>query len=184
MKTRELKKLLNDTEYFITNDGGNIAIGTSMCHNLITVNRKTLKISYAIDTWHEGRNALKSEKLKFIWDKLEELIASGKIGEIIEKDDVIENPITVFTCENGKIIERHTDKLGWPNVTHDGFMMWDNTYFTTRLEAIEYGILAIESRLQYSKENREGLLLKLEECNSRIADTEEKLANLKKEKES
>ena len=143
MKARLLKKLLNNTKYSVSNDTDKICVGSPLCHDLISVDKKSLKIKYAIDTFNEGRKSVEDcnhPELLFIWDKLQELIDSGEIHAIITEDDIIENPLPVFTCEDGKLISTFTDAYGWPNTTITGELMYDNTWFKTEQEAINYGI--------------------------------------------
>jgi hypothetical protein len=143
MKARLLKQILNDTKYTVNNNTDYIAVGSPLCHDLISVNKKTLKLKYALDTWNEGRAGLVKEgkdEILFIWDKLQELIDNGQIKDIIEGSDIIENPLPVYTVKNGELIESFTDKYGWPNTTIDGFIMYENEWYKTREEAIEYGI--------------------------------------------
>ena len=140
MKARVLKRLLNDTGYSVAEYENYIAVGSPLCHDLISVDKDTLKVKYALDTFNTGRKAISSEELKEIWDKLHALIASGEIQDIIEGCDVIDNPLPVYTVEDGLLIETTTDEYGWPNVTVDGKMMHDNTYFKTRDEALAKGI--------------------------------------------
>jgi hypothetical protein len=141
MKARLLKKLLGETKYIINNNEDYIAVGSPLCHNLISVDKKTLKIKYAIDTWNEGRSSLPNhDELRFIWDKLQEIIDNGQIKDIIEGQDEIENPLPVFTVRDGKLVKSFTDCYGWPNITIDGDLMYDNTWFKTELQAINYGI--------------------------------------------
>lgn len=149
MKARMLRKILNNTGYHVNNKPDYIAVGSPLCHDLISVDKETLKVKYALDTFHKGREALGNDELIFIWDKLHELIDTGQIHEIITGIDEIVNPLPVFTSENGKLIETFTDHYGWPNTTIEGFIMYDNAYFPTRRQAIDYGIteygLAVES---------------------------------------
>ena len=84
MKARVLKKLLNDTEYLVADHGEYIAVGSPLCHKLISVDKATLKVTYALDTYGGGRKSLDNKELKAIWDKLHELIESGEIKDIIE----------------------------------------------------------------------------------------------------
>ena len=97
MKARKLKKILNDTQYTVHETREHICVGSPLCSELFTVDKKTLKVKYALDTFREGRGALKhsSEHLLFIWDKLHELVDSGEIKELIEGEDVLENPLPV-----------------------------------------------------------------------------------------
>jgi hypothetical protein len=169
MKARLLRKLLNNTEYSVKNNREYIAVGSPLCHDLISVNKKTLKLKYALDTFGGGRQSVvdrRHPELLFIWDKLQELIDSGQIKEIIEGVDEIENPLPVYTFSDEKLIETHTDKYGWPNTTYDGYPMYENRYFKTKEEAIkeaiseyEYGVVSStrivkerEADLQKAKE--------------------------------
>lgn len=153
MKARLLKQLCNNINYIYNNNHEYIAVGSSLCHNLISVNKETLKVKYALDTFHEGRESLKNDDLIFIWDKLHELIRTGQIQDIINGTDEIENPLPVFTVEKGQLIETFTDKYGWPNVTIDGHEMYDNTYFKTKKKAIEYGIKDSEAGIKNMEEH-------------------------------
>ncbi len=145
MKARLLKKLLNDTEYSLSNHREYIAVGSTLCHNLISVNKETLQVKYALDTFREGRRAIKHKELEFIWDKLHELIENGQIHDIINGKDEIENPLPVFTVNDGKLFESVTDKYGWPNTDDNGICMYDNTHFPTKEQAVEYGIREYEA---------------------------------------
>jgi hypothetical protein len=176
MKARLLKKILNNTKYYISNHKEYIAIGSSLCHDLFSVNKETLKVKYALDTFREGRKCFEetngqSEKteLLFIWDRLHELVKNGQIYDIINGKDEIENPLPVFTVENGQLVESYTDKYGWPNTDDNGICMYENTHFPTKEQAIKYGIEdAIAGQNIY---------------NRRISDLEEDLSKAKAEVE-
>jgi len=143
MKARALKKELNDTGYSVSNHDGYIAVGSPLCHDLFRVDKDTMKIKYALDTFNEGRECLiarDNEELLFIWDKLHELVDSGRINYFIEGKDEIDNPLPVYSIRNGKVIESFTDGYGWPNTTEDGETMYDNTHFDDREKAIKHGI--------------------------------------------
>lgn len=153
MKARLLRKLLNNTGYTIADHGKYIGIGSPMCHNLLSVDKETLKIKYAIDTFKKGKKSLTCEALVVIWDKLDELIESGELQEIITGQDQLDNPLPVYTVTDGKLIETLTDEYGWPNVTIDGQQMYDNNYFKTKVEAIQYGIDDTNAGLKFLEEN-------------------------------
>ena len=143
MKARKLKQLLNNTEYIISNHKEYIAIGSGMCHNLISVDKETLKVKYALDFRGIGRDnllGLMFTELAFIWDKLHELIESREIIDIIDGKDVIENPLPVFTVCDGRLIESVTDSYDWPSVDNNGVLIYENTHFKTKKEALEYGV--------------------------------------------
>lgn len=170
MKARLLKKLLNNTGYSVSNDSDKICIGSPLCHDLISVDKVTFQIRYALDTWRKGResvaqrsNSKGENELLFIWDKLQELIDSGEINSIINDDDVLENPLPVFTVSRGVLIETFTDAYGWPNTTVDGTMMYDNTYFKTKEEAVKYGIEENNYFIEHLKRRDSEIRVSLEE---------------------
>ena len=166
MQARKLRKLLNDTKYTVGNYGDYIAIGSPLCHDLIKVNKSDYGFKLALDTFNKGRSSLsRNEELTFIYDKLKELALSGELREIIDGDDVLDNPLPVFTVTDGKLVSTFTDEYGWPNTTIDGTMMYDNTYFKTAKKAIQYGIRESDASIQI--------------CSQTLADMEEKVNNFK-----
>ena len=177
MKALYLKKLLN-TERVVADYGDYIAVGSGYVHKLINIDKKTLTLKYALDTFNEGRKSLtgKSDnELLDIWDKLQSLIDSGEINEIINGNDEIENPLTVWTYENGEIVETYTYAYGYPNTTHDGKLMHDNVYFKTKEEAIEeaisehsYQISFYERRIKEIEDELSKFKNKLDEQNKYV----------------
>lgn len=170
MKVKKLRKLLNDTEYIISNRKDYIAVGSEYVHDLISVDKETLKIRYALDTYNEGRKALRHAELVRIWDKLQELINNGEIHDIINNNDEITNPLPVYFIDNGELIETFTEKYGWPNTTIDGTIMHDNVFYRTKKEAIEHGIRESEYYCEYKKES-------LADLKERVRYTEEEIIN-------
>jgi len=171
MKARLLKELLNNTMYSVSNNREYIAVGSPLCHDLISVNKKTLKVKYALDTFREGRKCLEgksNQELLFIWDKLHELIESGQIKDIINGKDEIENPLPVFTVEDGKLIESVTDAYGWPNTDNDGVCMHDNTHFPTAEKAIEYGINEYNAGVSITLRSIEELEVEMSRIKNRL----------------
>ena len=179
MKLRLLKKILNNTGYYLSNCDEYLAIGSGMVHNLISLDVKTLNITYALDTFREGRESIRDEELLFIWDKLHELVKTGQIREILDGRDEIENPLPVFTVEDGVLIESVTDAYGRPNIDDNGVMMYYNTHFPTKEQAIEKGLKDCESGKEFVLENVESLEKELAEARSRLREYEEKIENLK-----
>jgi hypothetical protein len=161
MKARLLRKILNNTGYTVNNNRDYIAVGSPLCHDLISVNKKNLKLKYALDTWKEGRKCLEKKSSKenpcellFIYDKLQELIDNGQIQDIIDGNDEVDNPLPVFAIDNGILIEKFTDAYGYPNTTIDGFLMYDNEYFKTKEEAIKSGLKECKSWIKMLSERK------------------------------
>jgi hypothetical protein len=179
MKARKLRKLLDNTDYTIQQDGKNICIGGAYCNDLISVNMKTLKMKTAINIDGGGRAGLRNEELVMVWDKLTELIKNGEIKDIIEGKDEIENPLKVYTVQNGELKECITDEYGWPNITDDGFLMYDNQYFRTKEAAIQRGIDDIECQIIASKRLIDEYADNLKKHKDLIKDYEMKMRELK-----
>jgi uncharacterized coiled-coil protein SlyX len=184
MKARKLKELCNNISYIYAIYGDKLCIGSEYCHNLINVDINTLEVKYQLDAFRHGRASLRNDDLIFIWDKLHELIASGEIHDIINGKDTIENPLPVFIADNGVIIESITDTYDWPNVTEDGRLLYDNTSFQTRRQAVEYAIkdqtIGLKALNRILKEREK----EYEDAKTFIKEMQERLKNLKKESES
>jgi hypothetical protein len=178
MKARKLRKLLNNTDYTIQQDREKICIGGAYCNDLISVNMETLKIKTASHT-DGGRAGLRNDELVMIWDKLTELIKNGEIKDIIEGKDEIENPLTVYTVQNGELKECITDEYGWPNVTDDGFLMYENQYFRTKEAAIQRGIDNLECQIISSKGLIDEYADKLKKYKDLIKESEKRMRELK-----
>jgi len=60
------------------------------------------------------------------------------LQRLIEEPDVFTASIPVFTYDGGEIIEKRCEELGWPNVTHDGEMMFENTFSADKKEVVAW----------------------------------------------
>lgn len=69
----------------------------------------------------------------------------AKAKALIDQPDAFERSIPVFTYAGAEIIECACEELGWPNVTHDGRMMYENTFSPDRAEVLRWAILSAES---------------------------------------
>ena len=148
------------------------------------MSEEPLTIKYALDTWKEGRKSLKrKDEIAIIWDSLQELIDSGEIWNIWNENDNIESKRPVFYIENGHLIESHTDKYGWPNTTFDGVLMYNNTHFRDKEEAINSGIKNAEEWIKIMKEGKKELLDKLKKKDEIMQREWETIQRLKQEVE-
>ena len=142
MKAQYLKELLK-CNYTVADHGKYIGVGSSLCHDLIKLDKKTMKVSYALDTWRQGKECLKdkdSTLLLDIWNKLEELVESGEIKTILEEDDTIENPLPVYYEQDGEVIKTYCTEYGWPNTTIEGRLMYANDHFKNPVDAAKNGL--------------------------------------------
>ncbi len=153
MKARALKKILNNTNYIVHETSEHICVGSPLCHDLISIRKDNMHMRYALDTFHKGKSSIGHGELLMIWEMLEGLIISGRIKDFIHGEDIIENPLPVFSHNNDwQIIESFTDEYGWPNTDITGRLMYDNTWFKTKEEAIARAIAECTAGIQWREE--------------------------------
>ena len=135
MKSRLLKEILK-TQYIIADYDSYIGIGSHRCHNLISIDKTTFKLKYALD-YNNTDTINKNSPMFDIWNKLEELISNNTMIDIINGNDELDIKLPVFYMNTeGNIIESYTDEYGYPNITYDGKLMYGNYFFKTKREAI------------------------------------------------
>lgn len=61
-----------------------------------------------------------------------------KLKTLASSPDTFSKSITVFTYDGCEIIEKQCEEPGWPNVTHDGQMQYNNCFSATRSVVIEF----------------------------------------------
>lgn len=61
----------------------------------------------------------------------------NKLRELIVTPDTFGPCTAVYTYDEDRIIEKQCEEFGWPNVTTDGELMYENLHFRTRAETIK-----------------------------------------------
>lgn len=144
---------------------GKICIGSPYVPDLISI---TMDGKPSWGTMGPSKN----DDLARYWSEITADI--GKLHELIETPDTFTRSLPVYTYDGGYILEKQCEEYGWPNVTHDGCMMYDNTFFKTREEARERAI-------QNTKYAIESTLSNIEEAFQRVYKLEELLAKDRKD---
>lgn len=62
----------------------------------------------------------------------------NKLFELYDMPDTFEKSLPVYTYDGSDIIEEVCEVYGWPNVTHAGHVMWENTYSSSKKEVISW----------------------------------------------
>ena len=84
-----------------------------------------------------------------------------KLRELMVTPDTFGELMTVYTFEDDRIIEKQCEEIGFPNVTTDGELMYDNSHFAKREQAIRHAkrnAAAIVSSISENVERREAEL--------------------------
>jgi hypothetical protein len=171
MKARALRKTLNNTKYIVHDLDDCIAIGSPMQSDLISVNKRHLYMNYSLTyDQRDARKRISNPELEFIWDKLKELIDSGKIHAFIDGIDEIEDPLPVFAVIKGKLLSTTTDKYGYPNITAEGYLMYDNKFFRSKKAAIENEIKNYIAAVRHREEQIAAGEKQLEKDKAKLGD--------------
>jgi hypothetical protein len=60
------------------------------------------------------------------------------LKRLLQEPDTFSASITVYTYNGGDIVEKHCEALNWPNVTHDGCLMYENTFSADKSRVIKW----------------------------------------------
>lgn len=139
------------------NQKGCVCIGSSYIHDLIVVEPDG-KISKS----YEGNSNADLARYQ------RELDADpALLKKLLSEPDVFESAHTVYTYEGGRIIKEQCEELGWPNVTHKGDLMYENTHSADRDQVV-----------QWAKRNA---LAGIRLCEKAISKAQEDIAELQRD---
>lgn len=103
------------------------------------------------------------------------------ILQLLEAEDTFSAAITVFTFEDGKVVEKLCEATGWPNVTHDGRLMYNNTFSTEKVAIVAAARNNAEGRISLIKREIQKTEQQLADLRAELAKQEAELAALKSE---
>lgn len=84
---------------------------------------------------------------------------------LIAAPDTFTASIPVFTYDGAEILEKMCEEPGYPNVTHDGCMMYENTFSTDKSKVVAWA--------------KRNVACAVEQTQRRIAEVEKDLAGLR-----
>lgn len=61
-----------------------------------------------------------------------------RLRTLVQAPDTFSRSVPVYTYEGGTIIKTVCEEPGWPNATHDGRLMYDNTFSTDKNQVIKW----------------------------------------------
>lgn len=141
-------------DHFVHLQGGNLCIGSAYISDIIVVrpDGTVLKASAYADL-HRYQSEIKADPATFqrLMHELDQFAAS----------------IPVHTCVDGQILTLQCEEPGWPNVTHDGQLMYDNTHFTDKAKCVKSAITEYDAGVSLTQRA--------------ITDAEAQLQSLRKE---
>lgn len=130
-----------------------ICIGSPYIHNIIVIGQDgTITRSYT------GQNDDLVRYQKEFNDDPETL------KRLIQEPDIFEASVQVFTYKGGEILEKQCEALGWPNVTHDGQIMHDNTFSPVKAQVVKWAKEEAAAVYEWTSRNVADAHQKLTEC--------------------
>lgn len=153
----------------VTDQG--VCIGSGYVYDLVTINPASGKVRES-DVF---ANFLKNEYPTLFQATAEQVL------ELLKAPDVFSVSIPVYTYRDGRILEKLCEKQGWPNVTHDGCLMYENRFSTDREQVIRWAKRNAQLGVQYGMEAVLDAEKELARRKAHVADEEAILAQLELE---
>lgn len=154
--------------HFVHVRDGEILIGSPYVSDLITIRND--------GTIVPNRIVRDDGKLGGYMDEMREDVP--KLLELMHSPDVFERSIPVFTYDGANIVEDACEELGWPNVTHRGALMYENTFFADRDDAVRKALSSARYGVQAWTEHVEEARRHLVEKEQRLSKVKNDLARL------
>ncbi len=128
-----------------------ICIGSPYIHDIIVVRIQDAKVvkQYKNGKYNDGYGWNINEDLARYNEALKADEQNGVLRKLIETPDTFAEELPVFTIEKGVVVREVCETYGWPNTTHSGNIMYENTYFKTRKEAYTYLLSSTSSGVRY-----------------------------------
>lgn len=80
-----------------------------------------------------------------------------QLRQLVTTPDSFNASIPVFTYADGEIIEKQCETPGYPNATHDGCLMYENTFSTDRQQVVEWAKHDVDIHIKTTQEHIQGL---------------------------
>tara|TARA_R110001592_G_scaffold211135_2_gene462855 strand:- start:2044 stop:2580 length:537 start_codon:yes stop_codon:yes gene_type:complete len=158
-------------EHIVHRIGDNIFIGSPYISQMLKFNLKGVLI--------EGADRLgRNDELK---GYVKNISANMNVfTELAKKPDPINNrvPIFCFAEDEVTIIETHCECAGWPNTTHEGQLMYENSHFADKEKAIRHGISNAKAGVSIFKRRMDELMREIEDATKEKAKYESAYAQL------
>jgi hypothetical protein len=140
MGWKTLKKKFG-IDHLIQVEDGHILIGSPYVRDIVTVNMETGNVS---------ESSTFSGFLTKTYPELKEATPKEVLAAIKE-EDTFEKSLKVYTYDKTGVVEKLCEEMSYPNVTHDGQMIYENTFFADRKDAVKAAQRNIKAEMLYLK---------------------------------
>jgi len=91
------------------------------------------------------------------------------LKKLVTTPDTFLKSIPIYTADGGKILEKRCEAIGWPNITHDGEMMYENVFFLTAAAAARKAMADANAGLEWRQDKIKNLKTEIAEIEAYIA---------------
>lgn len=121
-----------------------LCIGSHYIHDLIVVGLDGKILKSYDNTWTDNPDL--SRYMKEFKEDPE------KLADLITTPDTFLKSVSVWTYQNGTAISKFCEEPGYPNVTHEGELMYENVFFKTKEEAVAAARKNYQSEIRIREE--------------------------------
>lgn len=126
--------------------GSCICIGSGFVHDLIAIGIKDCKVKFS-SIVRKGEDS----EIGKLAARVEEDAKNGVLRALIDEPDSFARNLPVFTIDRWAVKAELCEEYGWPNTTHSGAIMYENTYFRSRAEAYAYLLKETKAGVRYCR---------------------------------
>jgi hypothetical protein len=94
----------------------------------------------------------------------------SKLKELIDTPDTFQTFIKVYTWKDGVILEKLCEDTAWPNVTHDGELMYENMFSTNKAQVVQWAKKNVKGSLVGYTEAIEDYRQKMEKMRDKVRE--------------
>jgi hypothetical protein len=102
----------------------------------------------------------------------------GKLKELIDAPDTFERSLTVFTYDGGEILEKFCEEYEWPNITHDGMIMYENSFSPDKEKVVKWAMKSAKYGIQSMKRRVNEIEADMVKAKGHLSEYAESLALL------
>lgn len=149
-------------EHIVTVADGVINIGSPYIHNLIVIGLDGLIKKRYMDRSNTDLVRYQNEMDT----------DPAKLHELVLQEDTFGELIKVYTYDDADIIEKHCEELGYPNVTIDGDLMYENTYSDDKNKIIAIAKRNMEAAVKWAQEHVKNSEESLQKAKTRLHENQ------------
>lgn len=161
-----------DIGHFVQVTSSGICIGSGYIHNIMIIDKNTGELikPYSNDRW------ITNDDLQRYQSEMDN--DPEKLKELVFREDTFEKNIPVYTFDGAEIIQEYCEELGWPNVTHTGNMMYENTHSQDVETVVKWAKREAEAIIENGKERIKEVERDLRAVKDRVHTAEQNLDKL------